>query len=196
MEGIRHTAEVAAKATAGNFTGPLIAGVTFVRPLLLSGFLILIKILDPSPERHLAVALDPPPLLRRRRHPRANPLAIRLDQGRVIATVPIPRDRAPGGRVLVRAPGHRRGRLPRVRRRRRQAARGGPQLARAQARGGRAALRARRRRGRPRGVPARGLPRRAGAVLGGARVRRVAGAAEVQLCGGGVRGGRALCVLL
>jgi hypothetical protein len=96
VAGIQHTVNVAAAATAGNYVGPLVAAVAFVRPFpLCHSSILTLHRLDSPPLPNLSNTLDPPPILPRFPDPCTYPHLIRLHQNRLSPLVPIALYRAP-----------------------------------------------------------------------------------------------------
>ena len=100
--GIQRTADVAAAATAGNYVGPLIAAVTFVRrlpsPLIYSWTAYLLypyTFLDSPPLMQLTLTLHPPPLLYRLHSPCSHSHPLWIHQNSISPSLPVPLYRAP-----------------------------------------------------------------------------------------------------
>jgi hypothetical protein len=110
--GIQHVVDVAALATRGNYVGPLVAAVTFVRVFFFIQFskentlLMLDFILDPAPPVFFPTSVDPPRKFPCLRHPRADAHALRVYQSRIPAPLPGPLNRAPVHRIHAISPQH------------------------------------------------------------------------------------------
>ena len=94
-EGIQYTVDVATKATAGNYFGPLIAAVTFVRSQHKSLFDSTDIPADTPPVKYLPITFNPSSQHRCIRHSSTNPLSLRLHQNGFPPSLPITLHRTP-----------------------------------------------------------------------------------------------------
>ena len=97
-EGIQYTVDVATKATAGNYFGPLIAAVTFVRSQRKKNNSLFDSTdipADTPPVKYLPITFNPSSQHRCIRHSSTNPLSLRLHQNGFPPSLPITLHRTP-----------------------------------------------------------------------------------------------------
>jgi short chain dehydrogenase len=103
-EGIHKAKAIALKAIEGNYVGPLVAAVTFVRvgSLHYEHLIVLTSppLQDPSPQLVLAFTFDTPRQLSRIGYPGPNAYSIRLDKISIPPALSGPLNRAPQYRLL------------------------------------------------------------------------------------------------